>query len=655
MQQQHFKDLPEASMEMQQPDIFLPPSSPPVLTSLSTRQAFLKQELFCSTTELDIQSATLKCEVLCLEKALLSRSAQLDQEKSTVTTLEEKFRIDSQNRHSSEEESRVLFKQQLETLTACQHDLSACEDKYGEMCQQDKDTREMYDKLSAKGELLAAEFSRKRDEFASTLRGKEMENGAIERKLSEALSEKAIVEESFRLFKSSILTDLDKEGEDSADNNLMIKIRLLQESNAQLSAEVKSMSRRCIDSDVDVAAVREELSLSDRMKTRLSSSVDNQSIAIDMLEKKLLLANQLLLQEQAARDEVKEASRSVELQLIQSKFTNERLEISILDLKETKQSLDKSLSDQIQENQRWVDRLKNVENSTHVDQEKVQREYALSFERDMQLEKQKLARQEGECSNTRTSLQTVSSSLNTANEENKQLQMDISALGAQLERFSEIESCVADMQTDLENKEDEIATLCQAFEKRGDSMKELERRISLQASEISFLRPERDSKAKIAKAFEGQVGVLQNEKAELLRVSSQNDNRGSVIDELKMTIMQYQQKLKDITDDKGRLNNSNTQLDILKTNYRILKDDYDDVEATMVELSKAAADEIEQREQQILTLRSQVAEREETGLQMQNEIRSLKKSKAKYLKQVEEAASSSMFGFGNSNSNNNDK
>ena len=645
--QQCFKDLPQAC-EIQG-DIILPKTTTPFLTSVSPEHPciYQKQGMFCSTSDLNIQNAKLKCEVLRVEKDLLSKSLQLDQEKRTITILEETIRIETQNRQASEDESRNLLRQQLETLTKCQCDLGITEEKYVKICQQEQDIRERCDTLTAKDVLSTAELRRKSDEFSSTLRAKEIAFDGIERRLSEVLSEKAIVEESFRLFKSNILADLDKEGEYSPDNHLMIKIRLLQESNAQLSAEVKSMTRKCVDVDIEMAALKEEISLSDRMKSRLSSSVENQCKEIDILEKKLLNVSQLMLQEQAAREELKEIGRNLELQLMQSKFTNERQENSILDLKETKGTLEKSLTEQLQENERWMERLKTIEQTAHTDQDRRQREYALTFEREAQFEKQNLMQKELECNTAHASLQIMSKTLNAVNEDNKQLQQQIVSLQRQLEHFSEIESCAADIQAELENKEDEIATLCQAFDKRGESMKELEKRISLQASEISFLRPERDSKAKIAKTFEGQLSVLENEKAELLRVSSQNDSRGSLIDDLKMTIMQYEQKLKSITDEKGDLHTSNKELDTLKTDYRVLKDDYEEAEETMVELSKAAADEIERRDKQLHTFKMLVEEKEQAGICQQQEIHALQQSNARLeniIKKAEEDGKAAWFG-----------
>lgn len=343
--QLYFKDLPEACLI--QPDIIQPELTPPVLTSLSGN-IFLKHTEGNYVTDLSIQNATLKCEVLRLENDLLSRNSQLDQEKSTIATLEDNLRLELRNHRKSEEDSGILLQKQLETLTRCERDLVISEEKYSKMCLLEQESKERCDNLTHKEVLSAAELRRKSDEFSSTLRDKENENGTLERKLSEVLSEKAIIEESFRLFKSTILNDLDKEGENSTtDNHLMIKIRLLQEYNAQLSAEVKCMTRKCIDADVEVAAVKEEISLSDRMKSRLSSSVENQCKEIDVLEQKLLLANKLMLQEQAAREELKETGRSLELQLIQSKFSHERLENSIIDLKETKDTLEKALAEQM--------------------------------------------------------------------------------------------------------------------------------------------------------------------------------------------------------------------------------------------------------------------------------------------------------------------
>jgi hypothetical protein len=638
--QRHFKDLPEPIVGISSDNICAT-APPPILTSVSAGQSFLKQEMFCSPIDLDIKNATLQCVVLRLEKELLLKTVELDEKKNIVSTLEENLLLESQSRQTSEENNRILLEEQLKALAVCQQDLSNSEERYEKICEQEKGARELCDKLVSNAELSATSFQTQSDALSSTIRENDIEKEKTERKLSEALSEKAIVEESFRLFKNSILTDLDNEG---GDDNLMMKIRLLQESNAQLAAEVKSLSRKCIDADVEVAAAKEELSLSDRMKLRLSSSMDTQCREMEVLEKKLLRAHEQALQEQAAREQLAAAGKTLEMQAIQAKFVNERQEHVILDLKETNESLQNDLADEKLETKRWIDRLKNVEQSTRQDQEKSQREYAASFEREMQSQQERLALREEECVASRASLHAAALSLQAAREEGRQLQGTVASLEAQVLNLSELEGCISEMQADLENKEDEIATLCQAFEKRGEVLKELEKRISLQASEISFLRPERDSKAKIAKDFEAQLTVLQKEKAELLRVSSQNDNRGAVIDELKMTVMQYEQKLKDIVDDKDQLKHCSNELDVLKTAHRVLKNDYEEAEDTIVELSRAAADEIQQREEQLAGLRKLAEERGADGTRMREEIRTLKTVNTKLEKQITDAASS-MFGF----------
>jgi len=137
--QQCFKDLPQAC-EIQG-DIILPKTTTPFLTSVSPEHPciYQKQGMFCSTSDLNIQNAKLKCEVLRVEKDLLSKSLQLDQKKRTITILEETIRIETQNRQASEDESRNLLRQQLETLTKCQCDLGITEEKYVKICQQEQD------------------------------------------------------------------------------------------------------------------------------------------------------------------------------------------------------------------------------------------------------------------------------------------------------------------------------------------------------------------------------------------------------------------------------------------------------------------------------------------------------------------------------------
>jgi chromosome segregation ATPase len=109
-----------------------------------------------------------------------------------------------------------------------------------------------------------------------------------------------------------------------------------------------------------------------------------------------------------------------------------------------------------------------------------------------------------------------------------------------------------------------------------------------------------------------------------------------LIDQLKVTVMQYEQKLKNIEDDKEALKAANTALDALKTEYRVLKDDYDDVEATIEQLSSDAADEIQHREKKIRTLSMLVDEKEADCIRMQAEIYDLKKETAKLQKQIKD-------------------
>ena len=633
--QEHFRDLAEPSHCDWDGDAAATAGPAPLLARVSPH--FLTVDSVSCSPDLEIADAAMKCEVLRMKKEMSSMSQKMNEQQVAFASLEEKHKHELECCRVNEEKDRTLLAQQLESLTKCQQELQESREQNEKICLKEKATQALCDELLKKEKLSAEDFHNKCNKYDLSIREKQAEIDAVEKKLSDAMSEKNMVDESFRLFKNSIMTDVAHDGEEGSDKNLMIKIRLLQETNAQLSAEIKSVTRKCADAEVDVSAVKEELSLSERMKNRLSSSVDNQAKEIEVLEKKLLLAHNTLLQEQSATESITESRKAAELQNIQLKFEKQRLERTITDLEDANRNLEKSLEDQIIENKRWVDRLKDAENTFSAAHEKSKHEIFGKLEQALSAEKDKVKAIETECAALREANKLVANSFHESGREIVMLKSKVSALETQLDTMSEMEECLSSIQNELESKEDEIATLCQAFEKRGDAMKELEKRISLQASEISFLRPERDSKAKIAKTFEGQLQALEVEKSELLRVSTQNDSRGVLIDQLKVTVMQYEQKLKNIEDDKEALKAANAALDALKTEYRVLKDDYDDVEATIEQLSSDAADEIQHREKKIRTLSMLVDEKEADCIRMQAEIYDLKKETAKLQKQIKDA------------------
>ena len=615
--QEHFKDLPPASSELPC-DIFPSVPFPPTLENLSGEVGLLRQELFCSVTDFDVENADLKCDILRKEKELSNLTVQLNLVKSNLSISEENFRIECQRREELDGKYQHELSTTLHTLKSCQLELDKTKEKYEETCQTQQGIQQLYDSLKAKHELASTESQKKEDVLELKLREKDIDCVKLEKKLGEISSEKSIVEESFRLFKNSILNDVG--GDSTSESNLTTKIRILQEANAELSANNKNLNRKLAESDVMVAAAKEEIALSDRLKSRLSSTVDNQSQQLDTLEKKFFDVKNSLVLEQQSKQEVEASKRALELETIQHKFTIERLEKVIVNLKEDKDNLKKDISEQIEENKKWIERLKNSKKDASKD-----------YDNHLQVEQQKRSALEKEFSDMRIILTTTEASLGTANVENDRLRKKVSSLEKQVEHVAELEVCIADMQQELENKEDEIATLCGAFEKRGESLKELEKRISLQASEMSFLRPDRESKAKAAKYYEEQISALQTENANLRRIANQNESRGSIIDELKMTIMQYEQKLKNIVDDKEQLEAVNRDLDSLKTNYRALKDDYEEAEETMLELSKTAADEIEQREQRITSLEEEVEKLTRRKNELKEKVSELQEQNAKHV------------------------
>lgn len=647
----HFHNLTEPSVNVNVEHTNGKPTAPPAFSlssSTSIGCEFLMEENPHNRSDLEIENATLKCEVIRTKKEFNSKCEELNKEKDALKLVTSQFQSKLVDYEASKDRDRASLTRQQDSLTKCNRELEEVQQENKRLFQQEKDIRELHEELLEKYKVMSSEYQRTSDEFAATTLEKQAECEGLEKKLGDAISEKNAVDESFRLFKNNVLNDLDPDINESCGKSLQIKIRVLQESNAQLSTEVKTMSRRCADAEVSTAALKEELALSDRMKDRLLSSVDNQTREIDLLEKKLLSASTTLLNEQANMKDIRDSSKSFELETIQLRFTNERLEQTIVDLKETNESLEQSLGDQVIENKKWVDRVKNFEKSANETLENAHREQIHMYEQSLLAEKKRVEEVEKECASLRLAAQDAVKGSLTLTKEVKSLKSVVLSLEEQLENMSEMEKCMILMQTEIESKEDEVATLCQAFDKRGEAIKDLERRISLQASEISFLRPERDSKAKIAKSFEDQLQDLQSERAELLRVSSQNDSRGALIDQLKMTISQYEHRLKDIEDDKSELKAARAALDVLKTEHRLLKDDYDDVDATIEQLSRDAAQEIQQREKQIKTLRMLVEEKEADSVRMQAEIYDLKKSKAKLQKHIdtaEEAAAASIFGF----------
>lgn len=612
----------------------------------------LQQQLgsLSSPFGLCVENANMKCHIFQLEKELLLKSQCISDNEDNMSKMRKELEKEEQHRLKLGEDYSQRMLEKEACIMKYQEELCVNKDGYEEVVRKIKETQEICDQLIEKDELTRSELQRKGDEYSALLLQKNAEVGELEKKLGEAVAEKNSVDEKFRLFKNTVLNDLGNTdtGEEN-DNKLMLKIRLLQESNAELSAEVKNLHRKCTEAESESATLREELSLSDRMKNRLSSSLDTQSQEVELLEQKILLLNKNMLKEESVIEELKEANRNLELQATQSKFTIERLENSIRDMEDLNKSLEETVIEQKDEIKRWIERVKQFDEKAQTVESSLKRDLELQCQQQINVEKQKLSKKKQELEQALVSLKSTSDALGVANAENEHLKLRIIGLEEQLKLFDDISQNVHDFELQLEEKEDEIATLCQAFEKRGEAMKELEKRISLQASEISFLRPERDSSAQIAKGFEEQLNALKCENAELRRVSSQNDSRGAMIDELKATIMQYENRLNSITDDKEQLGAVNNELDSLKSKYRLLKDKYDESEETMVELSTTASEEIQLRDSEINSLKLTVEEMQKEISKLRSDAESLKKSKEKVEKKLkkEAAQSSSLFGFRN--------
>eukprot|EP00602_Paraphysomonas_sp_CaronLab_P005020 CAMPEP_0185031136 /NCGR_PEP_ID=MMETSP1103-20130426/18437_1 /TAXON_ID=36769 /ORGANISM="Paraphysomonas bandaiensis, Strain Caron Lab Isolate" /LENGTH=621 /DNA_ID=CAMNT_0027566547 /DNA_START=44 /DNA_END=1909 /DNA_ORIENTATION=- len=189
------------------------------------------------------------------------------------------------------------------------------------------------------------------------------------------------------------------------------------------------------------------------------------------------------------------------------------------------------------------------------------------------------------------------------------------------ERVNELEEEVATKDMDLtrqqEDFEDQMLALCEGFEKRGQSIKELETRVSVQASEIAFLRPEATRREKRIEALEKELKETCIERDALNRVASQSDSRGAIITDLKSVVLDRDELAAQLAKEKEALLTARHDIELLTSEKRALKAEVEslkqqhrDSEDTIEELSKAAADEIEAGQEEIARLTNLLEARE---------------------------------------------
>ncbi|CAE7625490.1 unnamed protein product, partial [Symbiodinium microadriaticum] len=442
-------------------------------------------------------------------------------------------------------------------------------------------------------------------------------------------TEKITIETKFEDFRTSVANEyMDQgSGSDSGQSFLHQHVRTLQERNAELVADLRLRTNTVSELEKATLLKEEECAVLNRVKLRLESSVEAQQHEIALLEENRKRQLDDLKESQTTCDKLLKEKRVLEASLHEYSIRTNEHEAMTASLKERIDIVEEERRMRCDENSmRRVSRLIYV--GTHVltiqnmkeNEAKLRMELKINQDLSADMVRTKndlhnatVARKELEnaLSQMKDVFTAVSGEL--AASKNATLR-DIEAL--QSKHNDELDELHAAFELEREDYEDQLAALSQAFEKRGEVLVSLEKKVNVQSSEISFLLPELTRKDKKVSALEQNVKALKTDNEELIRMASQSSNRGAIINDLKADLserMKLQDEFRTTSESLNiaRMSVETLQMELkrVKSEYEILQEKHAEAQATIEELSATAAEEIDSQHNQISALNNSLEQK----------------------------------------------